>query len=323
MPILFDQNTHVFHLSNDRVSYIFRLAGGNRFDTAFMVADQMKANLGVEKFDAVIVASGTNFADALSGSYLAAVKKAPILLSFTTDAINNQVKDYIRNNLTPGGTVYILGGASAVPESMERGLDGFVINRLQGDDRFGTNLAILAEAGVGDKPVLVCTGLSFADSLSASATELPILLVWKDLTVAQKVFLANLNGNDLYVIGGESAVSKAMEDQIAEYGVVERVQGSNRFETSIAIAERFFYKPETVVLAYAWNFPDGLCGGPLAVSTDAPLILTMDHYEARAAEYIQGQGVKAGTILGGSALISDDGIRQIFDLDSDMRIPQK
>ena len=114
-----------------------------------------------------------------------------------------------------------------------------------------------------------------------------------------------------------------MEDQIAEYGVVERVQGSNRFETSIAIAERFFYKPETVVLAYAWNFPDGLCGGPLAVSTDAPLILTMDHYEARAAEYIQGQGVKAGTILGGSALISDDGIRQIFDLDSDMRIPQK
>ena len=28
MPILFDQNTHVFHLSNDRVSYIFRLAGG-------------------------------------------------------------------------------------------------------------------------------------------------------------------------------------------------------------------------------------------------------------------------------------------------------
>jgi len=28
MSILFDQSTHVFHLSNDRISYIFRLAGG-------------------------------------------------------------------------------------------------------------------------------------------------------------------------------------------------------------------------------------------------------------------------------------------------------
>jgi putative cell wall-binding protein len=265
----------------------------------------MKVNLGIEKFDAVIVASGINFADALSGSYLAAVKNAPILLAFSTDAINDQVKDYIRNNLNPGGTVYILGGESAVPASFEKGLDGFVINRLAGDNRFHTNLLVLEEAGVGDKPVLVCTGLSFADSLSASATELPILLVWNNLTEGQKSFLSSLNGNELYVIGGKSAVSSAMEQQLASYGVTERVQGGNRFETSVAIAERFFYKPETVVLAYAWNFPDGLCGGPLAVSMDAPLILTMDKYEVRAAEYVQSQPIRKATILGGEGLISE------------------
>jgi putative cell wall-binding protein len=91
-------------------------------------------------------------------------------------------------------------------------------------------------------------------------------------------------------------------------------QGKNRFETSIAIAERFFYKPETVVLAYAWNFPDGLCGGPLAVSMNAPLILTMDKYEVRAAEYVQSQPVRKATILGGEGLISQNAVQKIFSV---------
>lgn len=292
---------------------VFRLAGSNRYETAFLVADQMKVNLGIEKFDTVIVASGTNFADALSGSYLAGVKKAPILLGSTSDSINNQVKDYIRNNLNPGGTVYILGGESTVPASIETGLDGFTVTRLMGNDRFGTNLAILAEAGVGDKPILVCTGKSFADSLSASATELPILLVDKSLAENQKTFLASLNGNEIYVIGGESTVSGAMQEQLSEYGTIERVQGADRFETSIAIAKRFFHKPETAVVAYAWNFPDGLCGGPLAVTLDAPLILTMDKYETAAAEYIQDEVIRNGVILGGETLISRDAVNTIFN----------
>ena len=290
---------------------VFRIAGDNRFDTAFKVADQMKKQLGVDKFDAIIVASGTNFADALSGSYLAAVKNAPILLSFN-DKYNEMTKDYIRENLKPDGTVYILGGIAAVPTSMEKGLDGFRVQRLDGKDRFETNLTILLEAGVGDKPILVCTGLSFADSLSASASELPILLVWKDLTDMQKAFLKGLKGNNIYVIGGESAVSKSMEKQVSAYGAVKRIGGGNRFETSVAIAEEFFQKPDEAVLAYAWNYPDGLCGGALAATMDAPLILTMTNYESAAKTYIQGKTIAKGIILGGETLISEEAINKIF-----------
>ena len=124
-----------------------RIAGSNRFETANLVGDQMKKNLGIEKFDAVVVASGTEFADALAGSYLAAVKNAPILLAYTTDKINDGVKDYIRANLKEGGTVYILGGPNAVPTSFEANLEGFEIKRLQGANRYMTNLEILKEAG--------------------------------------------------------------------------------------------------------------------------------------------------------------------------------
>ena len=296
-----------------------RLAGANRFDTAFRVADAMKEELGVEKFDAIIVASGTSFADALSGSYLSAVKNAPILLSYN-DTYNTMAKNYIIANLKHGGTVYILGGYNAVPVSMESGLSGFTVKRLAGEDRFGTNLAILREAGVADKEILVCTGLSFADSLSASASELPILLVWNNLTEAQKGFLDGLDGNKLCVIGGTTAVSKSMEKQVSAYGETRRIGGANRFETSVLIAEAFFDAPENAVLAYAWNFPDGLCGGGLAAVLDAPLVLTMDKYEAKAAEYVQGQGIGNGYILGSGELISDKTVKTIFDMTGEITL---
>lgn len=300
---------------------VYRLAGSNRFDTAFKVADQMKENLGIARFDSVIVASGTSFADALAGSYLASVKDAPILLSYN-DAYNEQVKSYIKSNLNQGGTVYILGGQAAVPASMEEGLTGFNVKRLAGSDRFGTNLAILEEAGVEGKDMLVCTGGDFADSLSASAAGLPILLVWQSLTEEQRAFLEG-TGGALYVIGGTGAVSDGLMDEISIYGPTVRLGGSNRFETSVLIAETFFGSPENAVLAYARNYPDGLCGGALASTLDAPLILTMTKYESAAADYIQSRSIGKATILGGTGLISDSAVRTIFALAQDVPITAK
>ena len=290
-----------------------RIAGSNRFETANLVGNQMKKNLGIEKFDAVVVASGTEFADALAGSYLAAVKKAPILLAYSTDKINAGVKDYIRANLNEGGTIYILGGENAVPTSFETGLEGFAIKRLAGAHRFETNLMVLKEAGIGDNPILVATGLTFADSLSASAAKLPILLVYGDkLLPDQAAFLSENQGRNLYILGGEGAVNEKMEAVLTAYGTVERVAGKNRFETSVKIAEKFFNDPESAVLAYAWDFPDGLCGGPLATTMNAPLILTMEKYEVKAAEYIQGQSISKAVILGGEKLIPDTSVDLIM-----------
>lgn len=297
-----------------------RIAGSNRFDTAFRVADAMKEALGVEQFDSILVASGVNFADALAGSYLASQKNAPILLSYSSDAINDQVAAYIQENLRSEGTVYILGGESAVPGALEDQLSGFTVIRLAGPDRFATNLAILEEAGVGEKDVLICTGLSFADSLSASAAGLPILLVWQGLTPEQEAFLSGVSG-DLYVIGGTGAVSDSLVAELSGYGTVRRLGGGNRFQTSVMIAQTFFSHVEDAVVAYAWDFPDGLCGGPLACAVGAPLILTMNGYEDAAADYVEAQGIANGSVLGGKGLISDDAVRKIFGIEKSTEIP--
>ena len=57
-----------------------RISGSNRYQTAYAVAEKLKISLGRAKFPAMVVASAQSFPDALSGTYLASQKQAPILL---------------------------------------------------------------------------------------------------------------------------------------------------------------------------------------------------------------------------------------------------
>ena len=302
---------------------VIRLAGENRFDTAIQVAEEMKARLGLERFDTVILASGSEFADALAGSYLAAVKEAPILLCWNGDSrfnyLNGEVTAYIKENLAPGGKIYILGGTAAVPESMDLALSRYDVERLAGANRFETNLMILEEAGVGaGAEILVCTATNFADSLSASATGKPILLVFNEygkLYGRQPEYLAGLKNCEFTIIGGENAVSAQLAGEILSYGAASRLAGQNRFETSVLVARKYFEEPDRAVLAYAWNYPDGLCGGALAYAMDVPLILTMTNYEEQAAAYATEKAIMSGIVLGGEGLISDASVRAIYAMD--------
>ena len=289
-----------------------RIAGNTRYETALASADMFMQQKGLEQLDSIIIASGTEFADALAGSYLAVVKQAPILLS---KGSNNkaQLHDYIRANLKQGGTVYILGGEKAVPAAIGTGLDGYVVKRLFGATRYETNLEILKEAGVTGGELLVCTGTSFADSLSASAVGKPILLVKDSLSSSQKAFLNSADVEELCVLGGTSAVSQKLEQALAQYADVTRIGGATRYETSVLVAKHFFASPEAAVLTYALNYPDGLCGGLLAHHLQSPIILTRAQNADIAKAYVSEYSITEGMVLGGEALITDDTVRYIFD----------
>ncbi len=294
---------------------VVRLSGKSRYETGIQVAEELKEVLGVDKFESAVIATGKNFADALSGSYLASVKNAPILLTNGNPSDVAELHAYIRESVEPGATIYILGGEGAVPKNVED-IQGFVVKRLEGKSRYETNLAILKEAGLKGDDLLVATGKSFADSLSASAAARPILLVKPDtaLNDAQKAVAANFK--NIYVIGGESAVSASAASEFEVYGTVKRLSGAGRYETSVAVAKEFFTAPEIVVLANGKNFPDGLCGGPLAAALNAPLVLTKDGGEAVAAAYVADNGVTSGYVLGGTGAIKDETVVNVFALES-------
>ena len=294
---------------------VVRLFGSGRYETGYAVADALKTVLGVEKFEAVVVATGKNFADALAGSYLAVEKNAPILLTNGKEDNIAELHAYIAANVAEGGKVYILGGEGAVPAAVDA-IDGYEVVRLFGDSRYDTNLAILDEAGVAGDSIIVATGKTFADSLSASAAKLPILLVKPDGTLndAQKEILAGMK--NIYIVGGEGAVSHAYEAELATFGTVKRVFGESRYDTSVSVAKEFCTDVDTAVVASGKNFPDGLCGGPLAAALNAPLVLTKDGGAGAAAGYVAENGIAGGYVLGGDGALTDATVVEVFGLES-------
>lgn len=292
---------------------VCRVYGSNRYETSRNIADKLMENIDVDKFNSVIIASGTNFPDALAGSYLASVTGAPIILTNNNRSID---MNWVEANVSNNANVYVLGGAAAVSKKIETQLKKYNVERLAGTTRYETNLIVLKRAialGGNTKDILVCAGSNFADSLSASATGKAILLVGKSLKKEQKTFLSSAACENIYILGGYGAVDTKIENELATYGSVKRIGGNDRYETSVKIAETFFPNATSAVIAYAKNFPDGLCGGPLAFNMGAPLILTRTGNEAMAVDYASHVGIKSGIVLGGPGLISDDTAKKIFN----------
>lgn len=311
-----------------RADSVRRLKGSDRFVTSLYITEELRSTMGAEKFDAVILASGINFPDALAGGYLSYMKNAPVILtadSFGDTAISPRINEYIRNNLKAGGTVYVLGGRSAVSEAALKGLESFDVVRISGSDRYATNIEILKAADVTCEDLLVCTGNNYADSLSCSAAKKPVLMVDNretELSEEQIEYLTSLNTENIYIIGGTAAVSEELELQLAEVtgANVERLSGHTRYETSTMVAEQFLPEAAGAVLVYSENFPDGLSGSLLAVDYQSPVILTKTAGSASAAEYAASHDIHSGYVIGGFGMISDPCARKIFGRESSYEI---
>ncbi|MBQ1522659.1 MAG: cell wall-binding repeat-containing protein, partial [Erysipelotrichaceae bacterium] len=292
---------------------VVRIFGNDRYETGLKAAEFLADIQGVEKFDNVVLTTGQNFPDALSGAYLARTLNAPILL--IKEEAKDKVQKYIKEHLNEGGEILVLGGENAVKEEWLGDLGKqFKVSRVRGDTRYLTNIDILNKVDYKGGDILVCTGKDYADSLSGSAVDMPILLVNDALTKEQTEYLSKIEGIKFHIVGGTSAVSAAVEKELAKYGeVVERFAGETRYETSTLLAEAFFEDAMQAVLAYGVNFPDGLCGGVIAAKMGAPLIVTISgDRRSYAADYCGERSISSGAVLGGSGLIDDVSVRKIF-----------
>lgn len=90
---------------------ITRLAGQDRYETSFKIADYFKNDLSTT----VTIATGKDFPDALSGAVLAAKENAPILLVDKT--LDNNKINYILNKKVDKAIIF--GDVSAVSKDIE------------------------------------------------------------------------------------------------------------------------------------------------------------------------------------------------------------
>ena len=314
---LYDTNGMRFYTGLELV----RVYGNNRFSTSFAISNSLVADAKrslSEGLIQVFLTSAENYADALAVSYAACRHDALAPIVVVNEKNRNTVAQYLRDHYVEEYTnVYIIGGKNAVPEKIEKDLskDFKEVKRIAGNNRYETNLAIIDEFGLkGNNTLLVATGTNFADSLSASATGLPMLLVkGDDISDNQLAFMFENSFDKIYILGGEKAVSKGIEKTLSDFAPVTRISGNNRYETSKKIAEEFFKECKVVSVAYGGNFPDGLCGGPLAFYHGGPVLLVNEDNYSYVRAFVKAHPeIIRGIALGGTGVLSDSLFRKVL-----------
>ncbi len=161
---------------------------------------------------------------------------------------------------------------------------GLDVARVAGADRFATAVEVSKAAWPEGAPVaFVATGRTFADAVAIAAAAGavgPVLLTQPDaLPSVTAAELNRLDPSNIVVLGGPRAVSEDVRLAIARNArgtavAVDRIAGSDRFGTAIAIAQEINPNPEVVYLADGYDFRASLVASAAAGIRGGVLLTT-------------------------------------------------
>ena len=284
-----------------------RIDGRDRIETAINISKK-----NYDKAKSVIVVRHDLFPDSMTASVLAKLKDAPILLN-PTDKLDSRVGDEIKR--LGAQEVIIVGGQDSVSEKVREDLKVYDadknVERIAGADRYGTS-EMVAKRVVGitgkKNTGVVASGQVFPDALSvgtfASRDGYPILLVKKDSVPSQiQNAIKDLDINKTYIAGGTNTISKSTEAKLPN--VVERMAGSTRYETSVAIAKSKFGASKEAYIASGEEFADALVISPISGKFNRPTLLVSRNKNSNSPvkTYIRNAGFTSITAIGGERFV--------------------
>ena len=300
------------------VSGMYRAAGETRFATMAALLPKAPWKAG----RTVVLASGSNYPDALAAASLAGAYDAPIVLT-EPNSLSADAADMIEQ-LSPN-VIYVVGGEAAVSKSAVDtaayyAADGCKVFRIAGDTRLETSLAIakrVRQKSTASDTLIVATGFNYADALSVSpfafAYKSPIFLCGSNGLSADAIsYISGAGFKRAILVGGTAAVPDRVKQQLTSAGIssgsITRLAGATRYETSAKImsyAVNAGMNVSTVYLATGKNFPDALAAGPVAGKLRAPLLLVdpgIEYAHTVLANYCGS--VNVATVVGGTSAVS-------------------
>ncbi|MGB3184246.1 MAG: cell wall-binding repeat-containing protein [Ornithinimicrobium sp.] len=291
-----------------------RLAGSNRWGSAAAVAGQWDTGV-----DVAYVASGQDFPDALSAASRSGVYDAPVLL-VDPASVPNRTAAALRD-LQPKRIV-VVGGTGAVSGPVLTALRSYAttgsVQRVQGEDRYGTAAAMASYYPRGVRRVYLVSGEDYPDALAGAALAAnrgePLLLTTAgSLPPQSRTQLARLDPTEVVVLGGTGAVSAPVAQAAGAYsdgGGFTRLAGKDRYATAAQIGGQFPDSTQRVVVASGQAFPDAIVGAALAAHHSGPLLLTPAGSLARpTGNAMQGWPLTGAYVVGGSGVVQDRVLR--------------
>jgi len=308
-----------------------RIGGTDRIATAINASQwafDTRGTPGRQAATAVLTRDDL-YPDALAGTALAIQKGGPLLLTHGS-SLDAKVGIELARILSPGATVYLLGGPAALSPAIADTVQRLGYNpvRLGGADRYDTAVAIAtAISGTNPKTILLATGTNFPDALTAGVaagqerysrgdygTPAGGIVLLTDGAIMPPATLAYLNSlrpsqPSLYAIGGPAdAAVRSIPWWPSHAGLV----GSDRYDTAAKVAASALYgngapgRYTMAAITTGTNFPDAMSGGALAGSQDAPLLLAGPGGLSPAENTILHAGHLSDiAIIGGPAAVSN------------------
>lgn len=292
--------------------FLKRITSKDRYDMSLKLAELEKQHFGKDKFGAMVLTDGETFANALSGCYLAKINNAPLLFVDSEDL--SKSLDYISHSIDKNGTIYVIGEITGLADEMIKNNVECNVVRIEGNDIYEINLNALKITDISTDKILVCTGENFADSISAIATGLPIILVKDAINDNQICYLKEHKGKSFVIIGGKIAVNEKIEKELQLLGSVERIEGNTRYDTSAIMAEKFFDRPESIVVTSGKVLTDGFCSGVYAAHIGIPVLLANKGNTEAALSYVARKKINSGIVIGGENIIGNITANDIFGI---------
>ena len=195
------------------------------------------------------------------------------------------------------------------------------ITAIWGSTRYTTANTVAEEAFPdGCTYAVIADGRNFPDALAAAslagAVDGPVL-VTNDNNIASTIEELNTLGvTSVYIVGGTSSVSEAVEEAIEAAGitVAERLAGSSRVETALKVAEKVLEltaddPSDTCIISTSGNYPDVLCASAYSYWASAPIYFTNTSgtsLSSATLEAIKEGGYSNVVIVGGTGSVSGD-----------------
>ena len=304
-----------------------RLAGANRYETASIISKKMNPKTS----DTVIIATGLTFHDAMVAVPLASAYNAPLLLA-TEKHITAQTEAELKRLGAKNVIVVSTNGAIGAKAKAEFKAKKLNMTYIEGKTCFETAAkvakALQAKTKKAPDTIFFATDSAFADALSASPVaaikNAPIMYLKNTGSIdsATANYLKSVKGKvkNAYIIGGDGVISNAMMKNVANAlgltvnKTVQRVAGKNRYETCVAVNNKFksVLTGDGICVAKGLDFPDALAGGVYAAATKQALFLAdgkkLQDYQNT---YLKGKNASKITIFGGTGAVPDELVKTI------------
>ena len=181
------------------------IAGSNRYETSAKIAQEVIKLTGTKK---AVVASGENFADALTVAPLANKNNMPILL-----VQQNNIPKATQEVLKQMDEVLVVGGELTISKEVANKLPN--ATRIAGANRYDTAKKIYEHGFKDSKEVNIANGTTAADSLVIGSIDCPILLVESnEIPEATKEAFKESKFEKVNVFGGEISIGESVVKEL-------------------------------------------------------------------------------------------------------------